>query len=386
MWNKILILGFLSQSLWSQSAVDPTLSNTKSNVYQLKDLEVLQQEFNYQEFFMHAMDILPSQRNKYWKKMVTNMAESYLKDLKNQKHINQSDFTMVLSLSKWPVVKNNEFFRTERIQVLRKYFTICLQEKREHCSLHASQIWLTTTDDFELGLLLLEKFEHAMPLPLKIESFDLIYPSLVSKISTFLCRKHLVQKHAFAWLKDLTHRVPREKLSGHILGRINTDCWNELSAKLQLTITSENTIEREYAYTLLFATNGLTKEQQDLYYTLYLLEGPSKGDTYNRAWNRMNELGKSHQRRNRVLQKIKQLNNLPGQVFEMDDKKHRQTLIKQISQNFPEYFDHMSRACMDYFQGKANNGPSLHCHHLLKSEIKGIVPQAIKDQYQQIKL
>ncbi|MFP5459502.1 MAG: hypothetical protein ACLGG7_12270, partial [Bacteriovoracia bacterium] len=47
--------------------------------YTMGDLEALEKERSYSEFFSHALDIRPSERTEYWKTMVQNMGESYLK-------------------------------------------------------------------------------------------------------------------------------------------------------------------------------------------------------------------------------------------------------------------------------------------------------------------
>jgi uncharacterized protein YcaQ len=56
------------------AALSLTLSlESKAAAYSMVDLEALEKEQSFGEFFAHALDIRPSERNDYWKTMVQNM-------------------------------------------------------------------------------------------------------------------------------------------------------------------------------------------------------------------------------------------------------------------------------------------------------------------------
>ena len=58
--------------------------------YTLADLEVLTQEGNYQEFFSHALDVRPSERQESWKGMVSKMADAYGRQILTYAEITKS--------------------------------------------------------------------------------------------------------------------------------------------------------------------------------------------------------------------------------------------------------------------------------------------------------
>ncbi|RPJ79307.1 MAG: hypothetical protein EHM20_01770, partial [Alphaproteobacteria bacterium] len=50
------------------------LGHSAEVYYDLKDLEVLEREKNFEEFLLHVNDIRPSERGKHWKEMFQGMA------------------------------------------------------------------------------------------------------------------------------------------------------------------------------------------------------------------------------------------------------------------------------------------------------------------------
>ena len=60
--------------------------------YTLADLEVLTQEGNYQEFFSHALDVRPSERQEPWKGMVSKMADAYGRQILTDAEITKAQF------------------------------------------------------------------------------------------------------------------------------------------------------------------------------------------------------------------------------------------------------------------------------------------------------
>ncbi len=103
-----------------------TLLSNKS-FYTMKDLEILYKEKNFDEFFNHAKDILPSERSSYWKDMVKEMAEAQLKDYIKKKYFDNLHYKKIKDLTKWPTLKTDEFFMKARGNWGVGYFKSCFK-------------------------------------------------------------------------------------------------------------------------------------------------------------------------------------------------------------------------------------------------------------------
>ena len=68
------------------------------NSYTLADLEVLTAEEGHDEFFKHALDIRPSERQEAWKTMVSKMGDLYSRKVLQKVELNKTDFHKIEQL------------------------------------------------------------------------------------------------------------------------------------------------------------------------------------------------------------------------------------------------------------------------------------------------
>lgn len=64
----------------------------------MADLEILSQEKGYTEYFAHALDIRPSERNERWKEMTILMAENWAKTIKQKAEPTVEDYQQIEKL------------------------------------------------------------------------------------------------------------------------------------------------------------------------------------------------------------------------------------------------------------------------------------------------
>jgi hypothetical protein len=72
------------------------------------------------------------------------------------------------------------------------------------------------------------------------------------------------------------------------------DCLPSLNAEARKRLHyPQSPDDREIAYRILESQSKVDQKTTDFFYTLYLLEHPSKGELFNYSWNRLKELGAS---------------------------------------------------------------------------------------------
>ena len=76
-------------------------------LYSLKDLQILESENNYKEFFQHALDLRPSLRTKEWQALVDSMANSFSKQVLKKNIIEDKEFSMLSEILTYPGQRTN---------------------------------------------------------------------------------------------------------------------------------------------------------------------------------------------------------------------------------------------------------------------------------------
>ena len=128
-------------------------------------------------------------------------------------------------------------------------------------------------------------------------------------------------------------------------------------------------VPEERIFKILVAKRELREEDKDFYYVLFILNGPRVGKTFNLAWNRMKELGENFSRRQKVLQRLLKLDPLPDAVVGTSGSDKRKTLLEFFSHHFPEYFNHYSKVCLNYLEGKGSfpqGNPTVRCRDFFR--------------------
>ena len=132
--------------------------------YTIKDLEILEGQGNYLDFFLHAKDIRPAQRGEYWKKMVRHMAVGWL-DFKLKRNIfDRESLDRFEKIALWPTLQQDHFFQLKRGEYAVRTLEHCFSgRKEEHpsCLKRMEQFWVRSNKmpatGYRLAVLLAER-------------------------------------------------------------------------------------------------------------------------------------------------------------------------------------------------------------------------------------
>ena len=367
-----------------------------SPTYSMRDLEILSEEKNFIEFFDHAMDIRPLNRNTHWQDLVYKGAENYLNEIIETQQYGKETIKYVEKLAFWPTLRNNEIFQVKRAQYGLKYFTICLDNARKgtsdeikQCQEEMHTFWKNTPKDFinlQLGIDLAALVKQFLP----SSDVGFYYSTiLLNKYAGSTCDK--IELVDF-FLKQIESENVCEN-SPNSCDKIvdqfaSSSCFEYMVPHLkQKILDSQNPKLKGLYLSMLHAKKYLTPLEIDFFFTSYVLDGPSNGQLFNLAWNIINELGKNHKRREAVLDKFKQLPWLPGELFKTSDHERLKIIMSLLSKNIPEYLDYYAMTCIRYLRGESHSisgNPTPGCHELFKkSDKENWLPPHFKQTYKQ---
>lgn len=346
------------------------LSYNTHAAYGLKDLEVLTQEDNFEEFFAHALDVKPAERQGSWKDMLSQMADKLGQSILTKSEIKREHFEKIEKLYTWPALRSDDVFRGHRQLIGINFLKKCLKSQNP-CWEDYKQFWESDTRDPELAIKLAELgLEHeGSPVP----TWNFLEIALKSPLSEFFCKKEFVMEAIFGKLEiDYIRLTKNGDLLKKIDETVHPDCLISFNGWLQKILMRPNkSLDRELSFQLLSAQGKANQELLDFFYTAYLLETPSQGDLFNLAWNRLNDLSKNSTRREKVIDKFKKLDPLPDELFASSDEDKKRIIVSQFKLKFPEYLDYYTQQCLNYYQGKTpykNGNPTMKCSNLMKLE------------------
>lgn len=351
-----------------------------AGLYNIKDLEVLESNKSYKEFLDHALDIRPSSRTKNWTEMVKGMAVGFLKDQIKKKAYTKDNFAYIEGLSRWASLKTDGYFLHKRREFALTYLKQC---QGPHCTRDIMSFWYSTE---------LKDGETAKKLALTLKQIDpkaTLTPFLKvignDDYSLYHCKKPWIQAEVFSLLTEPL-RMEKEKQLVRLLNQIvGPECWKSLRPVIHQALIKGPGMKQDYAYALLSAKKDLTPEWEDFYYVSYFLGNPTPGKKFNKAWNRLKDIGQNYGRRVNVLKKLKQIDPLPGKLFSIIDSGKKNTLIRFFNKNFPEYVTYYSKTCLSYLSGTvnfANGNPTPDCDNLFETKF---VEDRIRTKYSAIK-
>lgn len=361
MLAKLLLFTFFGLFLGSHSA---------QGAYTLADLEVLSNEGSYEEFFKHALDIRPSERQDAWKAMVAKMADAFTRGVLKNNQVTKVHFQKTEGLSQWPSLKTDDVFKLRRQEIGVRYFKECL--KGANCWNELKQFWENGQNDPELAMKLAELVIQYPNSPLTAWSF--LDVALKSPLSEFYCKKEFVMNAIWGKLEmDYIRLGPKGDLLNKIDQTLHPDCLPSLNLAAKAKLEKPEKLgERELAYQILKAQGKVDTGVTDFFYTVYLLEQPSQGELFNYSWNRLKELGASATRREVVLGKLKKLDPLPDDLFSSLDVMKKRAILNQFKSNFPEYMNFYAKQCIEFYGGKGSfpsGNPTIHCQDIMNSEL-----------------
>lgn len=352
--------------------------------YNLKDIEALVSTENYQEFFDHIYDLRPSERDESWEKIVLAMAEKYISALKVRK-VEKSDYKLLKSIFSITHLKNDEFFREKRDQILIKYVS------ENFDSLKASDI---ITKSKELSR------KYAENISFHVNLISTIYPyisandthlkylddlnQITSEItsnpfSEFYCDKsplNLVLKTEIYYKNELTKTYDKS-------------CLKKLMSFIRDDLDNQNMVIRNKAFKFLTKFGELSKEEKANFHIINMVYGMKyKKSEWDDVFNSLEYLGTNDKMRRSLLEKLQKHDPFPDVVFKIHDNKKTEGLSRLISRYFPEFLDKYTQFCLSYLSGEVKypfGNPTPNCHRYMEISKKSkSSPEAVLYQYDEI--
>jgi hypothetical protein len=378
-----------------------------ANLYTLKDLQVLEQEKNFEEFLSHVNDIRPSERQKLWKDMYQSMSMEMIDYKLRTKDFSMKAYKSVEALGRSSALVNDEFFQLKRSIYAKAFFSSCYaqaSEKKEQdktnglktCDTELSSFWYFSKKDADIGLefaKLIERYGSSY------STWPFYQRAINDSIANLYCEKPDIQRNVIAKLTSESFEAEFDGNYKTLIKRFVPDkCFIKLVPALRMALqtTVTNGVEKEMAMNLLSATNNLSKEEEDLYAILYMLDGPVVGDKMNLAWKKIENLSGQYQKRLKILGQIKTLPIIPDKIFKDPNLPRNKAIINLLAKNFPEYLNFYGESCVRYLENKSdsvgNIASSFQCNEFLKTarEVKKIdqtewISDSVERQYSGLK-
>ncbi|MBC7429415.1 MAG: hypothetical protein H7336_12430 [Bacteriovorax sp.] len=351
-------------------------------LYTLKDLSVLEREKNFEEFLTHVNDIRPSERLKLWKDMYQSMAMEMVDYKLKTKDFSMKTYKHIESIARSSAMNDDEFFQLKRSLYAKKFFGECYKqtsgkssaekiEGLKTCDGELSSFWYFSRKDADIGLDLAKIVELYQS---SVKTWPFYQTAVNDAISPLYCEKPDIQR---AIINKLTQESFDRDFDGNykmlIKRFIPEKCFVKIVTPLRLALQSTitNGLEKEMAMNLLSAKNLLTKDEEDLYAVLYLLDGPVVGDKMNIAWKKVENLSSQYQKRQKLLSEIKKLPLIPDKIFMDAGLPRSKAIINLFAKNFPEYLNFYGESCVNYLENKSetsgNIASSIQCNEFLKT-------------------
>ncbi|MFA6235699.1 MAG: hypothetical protein WC635_00120 [Bacteriovorax sp.] len=352
-------------------------------LYELKDLEVLEREKNFEEFLLHVNDIRPSERGKHWREMFQTMAMGLVDYKIKTRDLSLASYHQIEKIGRSSAMNNDEFFQLKRSIFAKKYFTECFKKislieninkrdaEKNLCESELTSFWYFSKKDPDMGLELAAILENAQA---TIKVWPFYAPAVQDNIANFYCKKPEIQA---AIMKKLYEESFSPEFNGNyksLVERVAPDlCFNELVPPLKESLTSvkSNGLNKEMALNILEAKKKLTKDEEDFYAILFLLDGPVVGDKMNLAWKNVESLAENYQKRQKLLEQIKSLELIPDKIFKDPNLPRHKAIINLFANNFPEYLDYYGSTCIKYISHNSdsplNVTSSYQCNEFLKA-------------------
>lgn len=360
--------------------------------YDLKDLEVLEREKNFEEFLLHVNDIRPSERGKHWKEMFQVMAMGMVDYKIKTRDFSLATFREIEKIGRSSAMSGDEFFQLKRSIYAKKFFSDCFKNNtnKNLCENELSSFWYFSKKDPDMGLDLAAILESSKS---TIKIWPFYERATKDNISNFYCKKTEIQK---AIMNKLYEESSKAEFDGNykilVERTISDSCFNELVSPLKEALTSikSSGLNKEMSLSILEAKGKLSKDEQDLYAILFLLDGPVVGDKMNIAWKKVEALGENYQNRLKILAQIQNLAIIPDKIFKDPNLPRHKAIINLFAKNFPEYLNYYGSTCIKYISNTSetplNVSSSIQCNEFLKAaSTNPWISDSVKRQYSGLK-
>ena len=353
-----------------------------TSLYSLKDLSVLEQEKNFEEFLAHVNDVRPSERGKIWKDMYQAMAMEMVDYKLKTRDFSMKSFKQIEGIGRSSALSNDEFFQLKRSLYAKKFFSECYsqassqkmetsKESIKTCDNELNSFWFFSKKDPDIGLELAALIEKS---PSTLKTWPFYQRAVNDSIANLYCEKPDVQRAVIGKLTEESFDKDFDDNYKTLISRLVPEkCFTKLIPALRLSLQSSitNGLQKELAMNLLSARGLLTKDEEDLYAVIYLLDGPVVGDKMNLAWKRVENLSDSYKNRQKILAQIQKLSIIPDKIFKDPALPRHKAIINLFAKNFPEFLNYYGESCVTYLENKSetsgNIASSYQCNEFLKT-------------------
>jgi hypothetical protein len=348
-------------------------TNLKTNdlIYNLNDLVALEKEGNTQEFFLHFNDLRPSERNQIWKKMVENMATSFVDKKLLAKEWTKENFDQLENLNRLPLLKNEEVFQFKRDLFSKNYLKNCfeLNSAKINCEQEINSYWDNSRKDPEIALSLVEIIENYHS---KLPTWSFYSLIIKDQIAPIYCKRPNVQHAILNFLNKETFSEDFDNDYKKLIGKnIPSNCIKELIPVLKEALISSQTngLQKEQALQILQSQGQLTSTDKNFYLTIYLLDAPVVGEQMNLAWKFIESLSENYKERTRILEEFGRIPLIPDKTFSDPKSTRNKAIIGLFAKNFPELLNYYAKSCLDFLNAKEGSkaNSNIQCHQFLKT-------------------
>ncbi len=349
--------------------------------YDLKDLKSLANDKEFQEFFNHAKDILPKNRNRDWEGLVNKTFTEYLTLLEKTAPLNKESFQTLLKLNSWKILRNNGTRLNKMNDLLRKSLIKKFQNSAKKAVPLIKVFWIQNFNDSKIGYALGK--EILRKLPDNDLGLQMISAGFRSSISDVYCSDNQIHSLLIKGLEKVYKNLnSNEEFDVKLSNYMNRKCWNALAPVLISKVEDPkvNSSQKKIIIEILssdFSTESLIKNYARF---LYMLDAPVKSNTLNKSWELLENLKNDPQMRESIIKKLTELEIIPDRTFENLKNDQNYYLARNLLKNFPEFSDSYSKKCISFLKGKQQLNPTLHCQNfyrvLRKLDFKTISPIA----------
>lgn len=337
-----VFLFLLANSLWAQAS------------YTIKDLRVLFEQRDFKEYFNHAKDVPPSQRQGEWEQMTKKMAMAYIESWeKKSVGVSAAEAKILDEISSWSTLKASEVFRMSLRPLRISQVDQCILNEEKAC-LDLAKKFFALDPHGEYGVKIAKKFKD---LPLD-EKEVFLTPILSSVVCTFYVDKEPTR----AFVEKLLVQEPRRLANL----KLDKDCKTLLAKESRKRFLETRDIGQLRKLKILLEKWKLFTSDDDHYFNLVVFldgEDQSKSAVI-KKWQSFRSLAENVEKRQEILNSLLTRRPLLGKVLYQEGEKSKAVLLA-FKKYLPEYFISYGDLCLKYLK-KSAPAPSLDCHQLFK--------------------
>jgi len=343
--------------------------------YNLADLEVLKSGKSYEEFFEHAHDIIPSERNEYWREMVSSMALDYLDEKRSTNQYDTKSFKRITEIGLWPELKRDEFVQIKRNSYSLSYFKSCFTlHEKQSCHQQMRKFWTTAKQDLETSYQMAALDYGLFPTAAGSSAYVYIDKILHQEDDQFYCHRPIIQSIFLSHLRNQSLQTIAKAQRKIIMDQLlSKSCWKKMVGVLKKALDHDSPLSARSLFFALNLNDELDKVEYHEWMLRYFLQAPLPSELLNLSWNSLSKLSNDYVLREKVLKKLEQRDPLPGDIFSRLASNRSQSLVQHLQESFPEYIKLYALTCLNYLEGKGDypfGNPTPKCHEFFRSTAK----------------